>query len=70
MCLLAGLEAAVVIALDRSAERQRAQAARNARAELLAPLQQVGRAIEAKPLASVVVAAAIGVILALLAPRR
>jgi hypothetical protein len=70
MCLLAGLEAAVVIAMDRAATRQRAQSARNGRAELLAPLQEVGRLIEAKPLSSVLVAAAAGAVVAVLTRRR
>ena len=70
MCLLAGLEAAVVIAVDRAAVRRRSLASRDARAELLAPIQQIGRVIEAKPLPSVLAAAAVGLVLALLSPRR
>jgi len=70
LCGLAGLEAAVVIALNRAAEKRRAQAAQRAREELLQPLEEAGRLIGAKPLPSVLVAMAAGTLVALLGRRR
>ena len=69
LCLLAGLEALIVMALDREAEGRRVQAARDTRAELLAPLEELGRQIEARPLQSVLLAAAIGAVVAWLGRR-
>ena len=70
LCVLAGLEAAIVLALDRAAEARRAQAARDAREGLLAPLQEAGKLIAAKPLPSVLLAVAAGAVVALLSRRR
>ena len=70
LCLLVGLEAIVVLALDRAAEDRRAEAAQRAREQMLEPLEEVGRLIQAKPLASVLVAAAVGTVVALLGRRR
>ena len=67
---VAGLEAAIVLALDRAAEARRAQAARDAREGLLAPLQEAGKLIAAKPLPSVLLAVAAGAVVALLSRRR
>ena len=70
LALLAGIEALVVIALDRMAERRREQSARAMRDELLAPLHQVERQIGARPLSSVLVAAVVGAVVASLQGRR
>ena len=71
LCVLAGLEAAVVLALDRAAEARRAAGgARRAGEALLAPLQEAGRLIGAKPLPSVLLAVAAGAVVALLRRRR
>lgn len=70
LCLLVGLEAIVVLTLDRAAEDRRTEAAQRAREQMLEPLEEVGRLIQAKPLASVLVAAAAGTVVALLGRRR
>jgi hypothetical protein len=70
LCGLAGLEAMVVIALNRAADKRRAQAAQRAREELLQPLDEVGRLIGTKPLPSVLVAMAAGILVALLGRRH
>ena len=70
LCVLVGLEAIVVLVLDRAAESRRAEAAQRERERMLEPLKEVGRLIEAKPLASVLVAAAAGTLIALLGRRR
>lgn len=67
LCVLAGLEAVVVIALDRARQVRRAEASREA---MLLPLQEAGKLIAAKPLPSVLVAAVAGALVALLARRR
>lgn len=67
LCVLAGLEAIVVIALDRARQVRRAQASRDA---MLLPLQEAGKLIAAKPLPSVLVAAVAGALVALLVRRR
>ena len=70
LCFLVGLEAIVVLVLDRAAENGRAQAARREREQMPEPLEEVGRLIRTKPLASVLVAAAAGTLVALLGRRR
>ena len=70
LCVLVGLEAIVVLVLDRAAENGRAQAARREREQMPEPLEEVGRLIRTKPLASVLVAAAAGTLVALLGRRR
>jgi small-conductance mechanosensitive channel len=70
LCGLVGLEAAVVIALNRAAERRRAQAAQRAREDLMQPLEEAGRLIGAKPLPSVLLAMAAGTLVALWGRRR
>ena len=70
LCGLAGLEAAVVIALNRAAEKRRAQAAQRAREDLMQPLEEAGRLIGAKPLPSVLLAMAAGTLVALWGRRR
>ena len=70
LCLLVGLEAILVIALDRASDNRRAQAAQQARERMAEPLEEVGRLIRAKPVGSVLVAAAAGTLVALLGRRR
>jgi small-conductance mechanosensitive channel len=70
LCGLVGLEAAVVIALNRAAERRRAQAAQRAREDLMQPLEEAERLIGAKPLPSVLLAMAAGTLVALWGRRR
>lgn len=70
LTLIAALEATVLLVRDRSTEQRRAEAARAARASMLLPLQEVGRQIGAKPVQSVLLAAAAGAVIALLGRRR
>ncbi|MFZ1431311.1 MAG: hypothetical protein WAS21_31700 [Geminicoccaceae bacterium] len=69
LCGLAALVAVVLILLDRAAERRREQALATARASALAPLHEAGRLIANKPLQSMALAAAAGVVLAWLGRR-
>lgn len=66
---MAALVALVLILVDRAAERRREQALAIARANALAPLHEAGRLIADKPLQSMALAAAGGVLLAWLARR-
>ena len=70
LCGLVGLEAILVIALERVNDNRQAQAAQRAREQLLDPLEEVGRLIRAKPLPSVLVAMVAGALVTLLGRRR
>lgn len=70
LCLLAALETVVVVALDSASQGRRAQAARDAQASLLVPLQDVGRPIGGKPLPSVLAAVVVGTVVAWVVRRR
>lgn len=70
LTLIAALEATVLLIRDRSAGQRRAEAARAARASMLQPLEEVGRQIGAKPVQSVLLAAAAGAVVAMLGRRR
>lgn len=69
LCVLAALVAAVLIVLDRAAESRRQRALAAAQANLLAPLHEAGRLVGSKPLQSVLLAAAAGVVAAWLVRR-
>lgn len=69
LCCLAALVAVALILLDRAAERRREQALAVARANALAPLHEASRLIAGKPLQSMALAAAAGVVLAWLGRR-
>ena len=70
LCLLAAVEAAIVLYLERVNEARQAQAAREARDSLTHSMESVGRLIVAKPVPSVLIAAAAGALVALLSRRR
>jgi hypothetical protein len=70
LCCLAALVAVVLILLDRAAERRREQALAVTRANALAPLHEASRLIASKPLQSMALAAAAGVVLAWLGRRN
>lgn len=70
LCLLAGMAAVALFALNRTAERRRAQAMEAARDRALLPLQELGRQIGAKPVQSLALAAAAGALAAWLGRRR
>ena len=70
LCLIAAVEAAIVLYLERVTEARQAQAARANRDQLMQTLEGAGRVIAAKPVPSVLVAAAAGALVALLSRRR
>ena len=70
LCLLAAAEAAIVLHLERASEARQAQAAREARDDLAQSMASVGRLIAAKPMPSVLIAAAAGAVIAILSRRR
>jgi hypothetical protein len=70
LALLAGLAVLALLAVNRAGDRRRAQALNAAREQALAPLNELGRQIGARPLQSLAIAAAVGMVTAWLGRRR
>jgi hypothetical protein len=68
--LLAGLAVVALLAVNRAGDRRRAQALNAAREQALAPLNELGRQIGARPLQSLAIAAAVGMVTTWLGRRR